>query len=121
VGARITFQRRNGQGSPRGIGNQQKEAEVIYLRLQELDRDIDEAKESNKEAEKEVDEFGHELVNAKVEEAEARTHLIDQRRVISGLEYRLHFDYHQESKMISSVFDNLNQNNCTRYLRLKGC
>ena len=33
-----------------------------------------------------MEEFGHELVNAKVEETEATTHRIDQSRVISALD-----------------------------------
>lgn len=90
------------------LETRQKEAEILQLRLEELDKEIDEAKESIEEAEKEFEDFWHELVKAKVEEAEAATHLIDQRRVIcSGLELRIHFGDHQESMMSSSVFDNL--------------
>lgn len=67
------------------------------------------AKEAIEEVEKEVKEFGHELIKAQVEEG----------RVISGLELRIHVGDHQESMMNSSIFNNLDPKQlCTIY---EGC
>jgi len=102
------------------LASRQKEADILYLRLEDLHKEIEEAKEATEEAEKEVEEFEHELVKAKIEEAEAATHLINQRRVISGLEFRIRFDDHEDSMMSSSVFDNLDPKQLRIIFKVEG-